>query len=382
MPKISKEEAEKYLDAEPIKLGGNAIDLTGQKFGRLIVLKPVGKNKWGNIINLCLCDNCGEYTIVDSGDLKSGRTTSCGCLQKEISSSIAKDPNVRKKMVDSLRKAKNGNSLAEKCPKSIELWDYEQNYPKTPFDVNYGSNDKYHFKCIDYNHTLYMSCEKFYNGQRCKYCCGQAILIGFNDLLTSHPKLCEEWNYEKNKLGPKNYTAGSGIKVWWICKKCGNEWKAIIQSRTKGNGCKKCASSKGEKIIKEYLKTKQIEYIQQKSFNECRNKLPLPFDFYLPQYNLLIEFQGEQHYEIATWWYKTKQEAEEALKETKNHDKIKRDFCKSKKIKFLAIPYTYYDKIENILNEFFETNKLPKLKKPSIKTQDNIATNQSILEKT
>jgi len=59
------------------------IDLTGKRFGRLKVIKYVGKNKWRNSKWLCRCI-CGVNTIVTGSDLKNGRTKSCGCLQKEM----------------------------------------------------------------------------------------------------------------------------------------------------------------------------------------------------------------------------------------------------------------------------------------------------------
>lgn len=59
------------------------INLIGQKFGKLTVIKRKGKNKWGNYKWLCRCD-CGNKIITNGGSLKSGNTQSCGCLQKEI----------------------------------------------------------------------------------------------------------------------------------------------------------------------------------------------------------------------------------------------------------------------------------------------------------
>ena len=58
------------------------IDLIGQKFGRLTVIKQMGKNRWRNIKWLCLCD-CGDQSVVYSGNLRNNSTQSCGCLQKE-----------------------------------------------------------------------------------------------------------------------------------------------------------------------------------------------------------------------------------------------------------------------------------------------------------
>jgi len=58
------------------------IDLTGQKFGKLVVIKQVSRDKNGNVLWLCLC-SCGEETVVRSSNLRNSNTKSCGCLQKE-----------------------------------------------------------------------------------------------------------------------------------------------------------------------------------------------------------------------------------------------------------------------------------------------------------
>ena len=59
-------------------------------------------------------------------------------------------------------------------------------------------------------------------------------------LLHLHPKLCQEWYYEKNDpLKPALFSAGSKQKVWWQCKE-GHEWKAAIGDRASGQGCLKC----------------------------------------------------------------------------------------------------------------------------------------------
>lgn len=62
---------------------GKFIDLTGQRFGRLYVLCEVGRNNSGKVLWLCRCD-CGNEKIIIGGDLRSGRTTSCGCYHQEV----------------------------------------------------------------------------------------------------------------------------------------------------------------------------------------------------------------------------------------------------------------------------------------------------------
>jgi len=63
-----------------------------------------------------------------------------------------------------------------------------------------------------------------------------------------------------------------------------------------GVGCPHCNESKGEREIENYLKLKKIVFIRQKTFKKCKNKRELPFDFYLPEYNLCVEYDGRQHY--------------------------------------------------------------------------------------
>lgn len=64
-------------------------DLTGKRFGRLVVLERKGTNKHGNSMWLCKCD-CGNKKIITAGYLKKGSTQSCGCYQKEINKTINK----------------------------------------------------------------------------------------------------------------------------------------------------------------------------------------------------------------------------------------------------------------------------------------------------
>ena len=58
-------------------------DISNKRFGRLTVIKNIGKNKWGNAIWMCKCD-CGNNHIVASNKLIQGKTKSCGCLRHDI----------------------------------------------------------------------------------------------------------------------------------------------------------------------------------------------------------------------------------------------------------------------------------------------------------
>jgi phage FluMu protein Com len=127
-------------------------------------------------------------------------------------------------------------------------------------------------------------------------------------------------------------------------KKCDKIFYQTPEGHMRGYGCPYCKSSKGEKIIKEFLEENKILFDIEKRFSDCKNKTELPFDFYLVDKNLLIEYDGEQHFkEIKSWGGKKR------LDYVKNNDKIKDEFARSNGIKLLRISYKEFDKIREIL---------------------------------
>lgn len=119
-------------------------------------------------------------------------------------------------------------------------WDKENN-TIDPKKVSYGSNKRVNCKC-EKGHKWKLSLKRLSNKEGCPYCSGRR-LCDDNNLLFCNPKLCREWHPIKNKLGPKNYLHHSGKRVWWKCEK-EHEWKAVIASRVRGNGCPYCANKK------------------------------------------------------------------------------------------------------------------------------------------
>ena len=76
-------------------MSAKKIDLTGQPFGRLIVIREYGRDKHGNVLWLCRClgkngNDCGNEVVVTSDHLRSGHTKSCGCLRREQIASLNK----------------------------------------------------------------------------------------------------------------------------------------------------------------------------------------------------------------------------------------------------------------------------------------------------
>ena len=119
--------------------------------------------------------------------------------------------------------------------------------------------------------------------------------------------------------------------------------------------CKECSRSKsmGERKIAQYLKEHNIDFIDEHRFIDCRDANPLPFDFYIPNYNVCIEYQGEQHYRPINFFG-----GKEAFIKRKSHDQMKYEYCKNNNIQLIAIHYSDFDNLYNILNNYFFPEKI------------------------
>ncbi|MCK2017951.1 zinc-ribbon domain-containing protein [Peribacillus frigoritolerans] len=101
-------------------------------------------------------------------------------------------------------------------------------------------------KChFEWQTTVYKRVKR---GQGCPACRGKnAVIVGYNDLLTANPQLANEWHPEKNgDLKPTDVTKGSNKRVWWLCSVCGHEWNIPVKNRNKGSGCPKCARKRSK----------------------------------------------------------------------------------------------------------------------------------------
>jgi len=132
----------------------------------------------------------------------------------------------------------------------------------------------------------------------------------------------------------KNYK-NTYTKVPVICPEHGL-FHAKLNNLLNGSGCSSCASSKGERIIEKVLKKNNINFIQEHKVPDSN----LRFDFYLPDYNLAIEYDGELHFKNIEF---------SKLKETKKRDFLKNKLCYIYKINLIRIPYHFKDSLEEHL---------------------------------
>lgn len=131
-------------------------------------------------------------------------------------------------------------SFSYPCICNTTDWDYEKN-SIAPQEVTAHTDKKVWWICKQgHNYLKAISARTL--GDGCPYCSNRKIYVkshnAINSLALSHPDLISEWDFEKNDpLTPSDVVAGSGKKVWWKCKTCGNEWQTVIHNRVKGHGC-------------------------------------------------------------------------------------------------------------------------------------------------
>lgn len=143
--------------------------------------------------------------------------------------------------------------------------------------------------------------------------------------------------------------------------KCGKTYKTTPDTFIYGSRCPHCNSSKGELKIANFLTKNNIDFEVEKTFEDLKHKGFLRFDFYLPEYNLLIEYDGKQHFEPVDFSGNNPELAIKNFKLRKKRDALKDNYAKDKGIKLLRIPYTKYDEIKHILKE-----KLKKQAEPNV----------------
>ena len=141
---------------------------------------------------------------------------------------------------------------------------------------------------------------------------------------------------------------GCKTKILCKCKIDGHIWEALPTNLLNGCGCPVCNSSHGEKIISKYLLNNKISFIPQYRFDDCKNIKPLPFDFYLTDYNACVEFDGIQHF-VPIDALGGKQAFEVRIV----NDSIKNEFCFTHNIPLIRIRYDW--DILSTLNDFLDT---------------------------
>lgn len=374
----------------------NSYNEIGKRYGKLTVIEEAG-SKNSKKMYKCLCD-CGNTIITTGVDLRSGHTSSCGCLRKVKTHNFKMDlvgtkfgeltiisPDTYKngkyywncqcscgKMIsteESNLKAGKSKSCAECAHKRVAL---ERALHNVPIGSKFGrltvlekvpaknpNDTKAYFRCkCDCGKETIVASDALRNGKTKSCGCYR------KDVLTDNSVIGEKHgmltiiaidHIERTKTGSRKYVK---------CKcDCGKEivvrYESLIDPRP-GKAVVSCgclSESYGEKLIREYLESKDLTFKTEQTFDDLCTKRnnPLRYDFAVKSRNgrqiyFLIEYDGIQHFEEVPY-FKTS-----SLQEIQERDAAKTNYAKEHNIPLLRISYTDMNNISSILESYIKTN--------------------------
>jgi very-short-patch-repair endonuclease len=368
---------------EGVNMARIDVNLDGQRFVRWTVVETIPNYKNNKTYCLCICD-CGTKKYVARHSLLSGGSQSCGCLAKELTAERCRKDYVghvfgELTVLEMLYGYKNGktychclcscgneckvyiNNLLNGSTKSCGCRSGELAWNTrgrtdlvglifgrltvTEMLYGYGDNKRTCCKCI---------CE-----------CGKEIIVEMQNVLYGRTTSCGCFEAESRYgrihhkditgqhfghltvIEKADYKSTNGGVVWKCVCDCGNvtyaTYTELILGRKVTCGCSKY--SKMELLIHDLLIEYNIPHISQAKFNECKNIFPLPFDFYLYEYNTLIEYDGAQHTRPVDFFG-----GEEQYQRRAHNDNIKNEYCKENGINLIRLSHTLTtDQIKEII---------------------------------
>ena len=319
-----------------------AIDLTGQKFNYLTVIERDyeiqkqynERQAWWK----CYCDACGQTKSLRGSIINKSQT--CGCKRNS-------DKKERKLIQPKPKTKENFRGIDLTGQRFNRLLVLE--YADEEHQVFYKNKHKNTWKCLcDCGNIHYATTENLRRGDTPSCGCitkenGKSKLQDLTGQKFGHLTVLK-W------LGTINHNSKYLVKC-----DCGKEYEIYASNLTQGStqscGCVK--ESHGEQKIRKILTDNKINFISQKKFDNFKfqdtNGTPR-FDFYLPDYDIIIEYDGEQHFKKIFNF-----DTDDSFKIRQKHDKEKNEYCFKNNITLIRIPFTHFNNIE--LNDLLENSK-------------------------
>lgn len=308
------------------------LDLTNQRFGRLIALREATneeKEYKKGVFWYCLCD-CGNTTVTRTHSLRCGETKSCGCYNKM--------------RVAETQRAKVIDMTGQHYGRLTVLY-YDKSSP--PGETSW-------FCRCDCGNIVSAKRESLIAGK--KMSCGCLKKERFS-LMAQNPNIHFYKKETNNKYGKltviREYNSSIDGEIpnyggkWWVCvcecgKKCIVNGSSLRTGNTTSCGC---CNSRGELEIRNLLEQNNIKYIDQFKVNikQVSDNRLLRFDFAASTSTdpfFFIEFDGIQHSEPVEFFG-----GENYYKEMLKNDQLKNEFCINNHIPLIRIPYKMLSKM-------------------------------------
>ena len=353
IPKKKRITTEMYIDKAK-EVHGNKYDYSKTQY--------TGRNQ-----NVCIiCPEHGEFWQNAGNHLQGSICPKCaGSYSPTTEEYVEKVKRIHQNKYDYSKVVytKGRDKICIICPEHGEFWQSAAGHlngqgcpkcsPNRKLDTNsfiaearIVHGDEYDYSLVDYVDALTpvkVICQKHgifeiiptwhLQGGRCKKCSRRYMDTDFF-IEVAREKFGDKYDYSKTVY------AGAFDNVTIICPIHG-EFQQVASRHLSGNGCPQCNESHLELDIRKLLKYHRIKFTSQKSFPWLVDTGRLRLDFYLQDYNIAIECQGEQHFEALEFFG-----GEKSYEETTRRDKIKSDLCKEHGITILyysdlGIDYPY-----------------------------------------
>ena len=247
-------------------------------------------------------------------------------MMKDLIRRIIREQTVEK------RKYKPTSSTEEFIRKAKQVHGDLYNYDKVDY---VRSNEKVIITCPKHGDFLQTPSDHL-KGRGCPICGKEKKAEGRKKTQQEFIDQANKVHRNKFDYSKTNYTF-SNEKVIITCPKHG-DFLQTPNDHLAGRGCPKCRESRGERYVSEFLTAEGIKNTPQRKFKDCSSLSAkgactlLPFDFYLPDYNTCIEYDGKQHFEPVF--------GQKDFENTKRTDELKTKYCKENGIKLIRIKYT------------------------------------------
>jgi very-short-patch-repair endonuclease/YHS domain-containing protein len=177
----------------------------------------------------------------------------------------------------------------------------------SPRQIVQGTGEKYWFNCDKCSHDFIKNIDAI-TGEKsgwCIYCANKKMCDNddckdcFNKSFASHEKL-KYWSI-KNTKNPRHLFQGDSGRYWFNCDNCNHDFETVLYNVKSGYWCPYCVN-KTETKLYSIMKELFPSIIHQFKVDWCKNKTYLPFDFCIPEYKIIIELDGPQHFtQIMNW---------------------------------------------------------------------------------
>ena len=349
------------------------VNLDGRRFGRWLVLETIPNYKNNKTYCLCICD-CGTKKYIARHSLVRGKSLSCGCLAREQTLERCRKDYVGSVfgeliVIEMLYRYKNDKtycrclcSCGKECIVSASnlVGGHTRSCGCKSGELAWDTRGRSDFTGMVFGRLTVIEMLYGYNDGTQTYCrcicdCGGETIVCVSNLLAGRTSSCgcleEGSRYGRihhtdisgqcfghlTVIEKADYKGANGGIIWKCICDCGNityaSYTELVLGRKVTCGCSKY--SKMELFIHDLLTELEIPHIPQARFKECRNIFPLPFDFYLYEHNILIEYDGAQHTRPVDFFG-----GEKHYKRRVCNDNIKNEYCKAYNIKLIRLPHT------------------------------------------